>query len=92
MDATRTAVRYEEGQEAFGVRQNRALLERLAAATGGTYWTPDQWGEIAEAVSYSSAGITEREIRYLWDAPFFFLVLALLKTAEWLLRRRWRTI
>jgi hypothetical protein len=28
----------------------------------------------------------------LWDAPFFFLLLVLLKSAEWLLRRRWRVI
>lgn len=92
VDATRTAIRYEEGQEAFGVRQNRALLERLASATGGRYWTPEQWSQLPEAISYSNAGITERDIRYLWDAPFFFFLLALLKSGEWLLRRRWRTI
>lgn len=92
VQSTTTALRYEEGEEAFGLRQNRPLLERLAEATGGRYWRPEQWDELPEAISYSNAGITERDIRYLWDAPFFFLVLVLLKAAEWLLRRRWRTI
>jgi len=47
---------------------------------------------MSRAISYSTAGITERQLSYLWDAPFFFLLLLLLKTCEWLLRRRWRVI
>ena len=92
VSATTTAVRYDEGQEIFNVRQNRPLLERISLLTGGQYWSPEQWDEIPEAISYSTAGITEQQISYLWDAPFFFLLLILLKTAEWLLRRHWRTI
>ncbi|MDC1528023.1 hypothetical protein N8600_03065 [Gammaproteobacteria bacterium] len=92
VSATTTAVRYDEGQEIFNVRQNRSLLERISLLTGGQYWSPEQWDEIPEAISYSTAGITEQQISYLWDAPFFFLLLILLKTAEWLLRRHWRTI
>jgi len=87
-----TAVRYDQGQEIFNVRQNRALLERLSEATGGQYWTPDQWDDVLEAISFSTAGITEQQLSYLWDAPLFFLLLILLKAAEWLLRRRWQTI
>ena len=92
VSATTTAVHYDEGQEIFNVRQNRSLLERISLLTGGQYWSPEQWDEIPEAISYSTAGITEQQISYLWDAPFFFLLLILLKTAEWLLRRHWRTI
>lgn len=92
VSATTTAVRYDEGQEIFNVRQNRPLLERISLLTGGQYWSPEQWDEIPEAISHSTAGITEQQISYLWDAPFFFLLLILLKTTEWLLRRHWRTI
>lgn len=92
VSSSTTAVRYDQGQEIFNVRQNRALLERVAEVTGGQYWTPDQWDDIPDAISYSTAGITEQQISYLWDAPFFFLLLILLKTMEWLLRRHWRTI
>jgi uncharacterized membrane protein len=92
VSSVRTATRFDQGQESFGVRQNRALLERIAAVTGGQYWTPAEWGDIPEAISYSTAGITQQQISYLWDAPFFFLLLFVLKAAEWLLRRKWRVI
>ena len=88
----RTATRFEQGQESFDVRQNRALLERVSDVTGGQYWTPEQFDEMRDAISYSTAGITEQQISYLWDAPFFFILLFLLKSAEWLLRRWWRVI
>jgi uncharacterized membrane protein len=92
VSAVRTATRFEQGQESFNIRQNRALLERVSEETGGEYWTPAQFGEMSRAISYSTAGITERQLSYLWDAPFFFMLLLLLKTCEWLLRRRWRVI
>lgn len=92
VSATHTAARFDQGQETFDIRQNRPLLERISSVTGGQYWTPAQWNEIAPAIAYSSAGITEQQISYLWDAPFFFLLLLALKTAEWLLRRTWRVI
>ena len=87
-----TAVRYDQGQEIFNVRQNRQLLERVAEITGGQYWSAEEWNDIPEAISDSTAGITEQQISFLWDAPFFFFLLVLLKTMEWLLRRHWRTI
>lgn len=92
VDSIRTATRFDQGDEAFNIRQNRPLLERLSSATGGRYWTAAQWDQLTEAIAFSDAGITEQELRYLWDAPFFFLMLFLLKAAEWLLRRRWSTI
>lgn len=92
VSSVRTATRFEQAEEAFNIRQNRALLERLSQITGGQYWTPAQWGDVTQAISYSTAGITEQQISYLWDAPFFFLLLILLKSAEWLLRRQWRVI
>ncbi len=92
ISSTQTATRFEQGMESFSIRQNRALLERVSSVTGGQYWTLDQWSEIAEAISFSAAGITEQQISYLWDAPFFFLLLLLLKIGEWFLRRTWRVI
>ncbi|MES2626216.1 MAG: hypothetical protein V4628_13110 [Pseudomonadota bacterium] len=92
VSSTQTAARFDQGQETFDIRQNRALLERVSSVTGGQYWTPAQWNEIAPAIAFSSAGITEQQIAYLWDAPFFFLLLLALKTTEWLLRRRWHVI
>src|SRR5688572_27487417 len=92
VSSTQTAARFDQGQETFDIRQNRALLERISSTTGGQYWTPEQWSEIPPAIAFSNAGITEQQISFLWDAPFFFLLLFALKTIEWLLRRSWHVI
>jgi uncharacterized membrane protein len=85
----RASLAYEAGQsEQFGIRSNRALLERLSAATGGRLLAPDELERLPDILRYSSAGITETEVRSIWDMPAAFLLLLLLKTGEWLLRRR----
>ena len=75
--------------ENFHTEQNRDLLERLAAQTGGQYWKPEELGKLAARVPYSEAGVTVRETRDLWNLPLVFLVLILLRFSEWWLRRRW---
>jgi uncharacterized membrane protein len=84
------AVRREVGVgEHFQYQQNRALLERLSEATGGRYFTLADLGNLPETVRYSEAGIVEREILHLWNMPFAFLLLLLLKGGEWVLRLAW---
>ena len=93
VDSARHAFQHDAGKaEAFSLRQNRTLLEQLAAATGGRHWEPGGLEGLPEAIRFSAAGITEDRIRPLWDAPLFFLLLFGLKAAEWLLRRRWKAI
>ena len=75
--------------ENFHTEQNRDLLERLAAQTGGQYWKPEDLGKLAARIPYSEAGVTVRETRDLWNLPLVFLVLVLLRFSEWWLRRRW---
>ena len=88
--SARVAVRREDGvAEHFRVQQNRPLLERIAAATNGRYFTLDDVDELPEAISYSEAGIVERQLLALWNMPILFLALLLLKAGEWLLRLRW---
>jgi len=78
--------------EDFHAEQNRQLLEKLSDETGGRYFKADNLAKLSEEVSYSEAGITTREIRDLWDMPIVFLVLLLLRAAEWLIRRRWGAV
>lgn len=75
--------------ENFHTEQNRDLLERLAAQTGGQYWKPDDLGKLPGAIPYSEAGVTMRETKDLWDLPLVFLVLLMLRFSEWWLRRKW---
>jgi uncharacterized membrane protein len=89
----RTVVQHSSADaEAFGLRQNRALLTQLARATGGAYWEPGKLDGLPDAVRASSAGVTRQELRPVWDAPIIFLTLVSLKSAEWLLRRRWSVV
>jgi uncharacterized membrane protein len=75
--------------ENFHTEQNRELLERLAAQTGGQYWKPADLGKLAGSIPFSEAGVTMRETRDLWDLPLVFLALLLLRFSEWWLRRAW---
>jgi uncharacterized membrane protein len=75
--------------ENFETQQHRALLERLAQLTGGRYWRPDDLKDLPDAIRYSKAGMLERQTLDLWNIPLVFIVLLLLKTGEWLLRRQW---
>jgi hypothetical protein len=82
--------RREDGvAENFHSEQNRELLQKLADETGGRYYTPRTAGRLAQEIQYSEAGITAREMKDLWNMPAVFLVILALRSAEWLLRRRW---
>jgi uncharacterized membrane protein len=85
--------RLERGvAENFHTEQNRELLEKLAAETGGRYYTPGQARHLADEIAYSEAGISAREMKSLWDMPAIFLALLGFRAAEWLLRRKWGAI
>jgi len=75
--------------ENFHAEQNRDLLERLSAQTGGRYWRPQELSKLADQIPYSEAGITMSETKELWNLPIVFLAIVGLRAAEWLLRRRW---
>jgi uncharacterized membrane protein len=85
--------RREDGiAENFHTEQNRDLLEKLSAQTGGRYYRPGEAKELASDIEYSDSGITVRETRDLWNMPIVFLFALLLRSSEWVLRRRWGVI
>jgi hypothetical protein len=85
--------RREDGiAENFHVEQNRELLQKLSAETGGQYYKPADAQKLGKDINYSEAGITVRETRDLWDMPAFFLLFLGIRAGEWLLRRRWGVI
>jgi uncharacterized membrane protein len=75
--------------ENFHTEQNRPLLERLAEQTGGRYWRSQDLSRLPSEISYSEAGITIRDTKELWNMPAIFLLILLLRSSEWLLRRKW---
>ncbi len=85
--------RREDGiAENFRTEQNRELLEKLSAQTGGRYYRPNEAGRLASDVEYSDSGITVRETRDLWNMPIVFLFALMLRGSEWMLRRKWGVI
>ncbi len=78
--------------ENFHTEQNRALLERIATLTGGRYWRPRELSRLADEIDLSSAGISARESRELWDMPAVLLLLLGLPMLEWLVRRLWGVV
>jgi uncharacterized membrane protein len=84
--------RVDGAAENFHTQQNRELLTRIAALTGGRYWRPGELATLADQISYSPAGITTHEARDLWDMPALLLLILALCCGEWLLRRRWGII
>jgi uncharacterized membrane protein len=78
--------------ESFHLEQNRELLEKLSAQTGGRYYKPGDTGRLGDDITYSEAGITVRETRDLWNMPILFFLLLILRGSEWLLRRKWGVI
>jgi uncharacterized membrane protein len=74
--------------ENFHTEQNRDLLDRLASQTGGRYWRPQDLSKLPEVISYSEAGVSSRETREIWNMPAVFLLIVLMRFAEWLVRRR----
>jgi uncharacterized membrane protein len=85
--------RREDGvAENFRTVQNRELLEKLADETGGRYYTAKDMNRLANEISYSEAGITTRETKDIWDMPVVFLLALMLRSMEWVLRRKWGVV
>ena len=74
--------------EFFHPERNGSLLARLADGTGGRYWGLDELDDLPGDIRFSEAGITTREVLDLWDMPALFLLLLMLRAAEWLVRKR----
>ncbi len=86
---TFTFLREEGVAENFGTQQNRELLTRLSAETGGSYYPISDAARLSTDINYSEAGLSVREAKDLWSMPIVFLLIIGLRAAEWLLRRRW---
>ena len=78
-----------QNQEFFRPVQNEPLLRRMADATGGRYWSPDDVAGISSALTFAGSGIRTVELLPLWYMPALFGLLLVLKLGEWGLRRAW---
>jgi hypothetical protein len=63
------------------------LLARLATETGGKVFTPDQIGQLAEALPNRQVRLVNEVTESLWDTPLALILAVFLLTAEWVGRR-----
>ena len=85
--------RREDGvAENFNAAQNKELLARLSADTGGNYYTPANAKRLGDEIAVSEAGISGHDSLDIWDMPVLFLLLILIRAAEWLARRKWGVV
>lgn len=75
--------------EYYDAAMRAPLLQRIAAETGGKFYTLDQIQQLPEDLAVAGRGATIVESRELWDMPVIFLALLLLVGAEWGMRRKW---
>jgi uncharacterized membrane protein len=75
-------------REYYSAAQNSDLLKRIAAETGGKYYTPAQVKSLLDDLTYRQTPYSERVTKDLWDMPVNFLLLIGLLSAEWFLRKR----
>ncbi|HET9983448.1 MAG TPA: hypothetical protein VFQ38_07670 [Longimicrobiales bacterium] len=73
--------------EYFDAAQRAPLLRRIAAETGGRYYTEASAGALPEDIALSGRGATVTEERELWDMPIVLLLFVGLVGAEWGVRR-----
>ena len=70
------------------VRPSKAVLETLAKGTRGKVVSPEAVGSLAELFGEGRRTVQERREYALWNNPFVLLLLGVLLTLEWLLRKK----
>src|SRR5689334_18615047 len=75
-------------REYYGAAQNNELLQRIAAETGGKYYTPAQAQSLLDDLIYRQTPYSERVTKDLWNMPVNFMLIIGLLSAEWFLRKR----
>ncbi len=78
------------GRMDFRTRDNyRHAVERVARAAGGRYVRAGEAGRIVPWLEDARPSNAAPERRDLWHTPWTFAFIALLLSAEWILRRFW---
>ncbi|MFO1351451.1 MAG: glutamine amidotransferase [Gammaproteobacteria bacterium] len=78
-----------DAHEAYGSEMQAGLLKRIAANSGGRFYTPDQLPALARAIPQPQSGAKVTEHYELWDMPALLLLMVGLAGLEWGYRR-WR--
>jgi hypothetical protein len=78
----------ELNREFYDASLNEELLRRIAAETGGKYYTLEEAGALVNDLTYRQTDNSRPVTKDLWDMPVNFLLLVGLLCGEWFLRKR----
>lgn len=78
----------ELNREFYDASLNEELLRRIAAETGGKYYTLAEAGALVDDLTYRQTDNSRPVTKDLWDMPVNFLLLVGLLSGEWFLRKR----
>ena len=78
----------ELNREFYDASLNEELLKRIAAETGGKYYTLEEAGALVDDLTYRQTDNSRPLTKDLWDMPVNFLLLVGLLSGEWFLRKR----
>lgn len=90
VDLGRATGRFTVGRyslEFEDMRMNRALLESIAAQSGGAYAPPDGLSALLDDLDLAPQAVAESHRARLWGKPWPLFVLIVLLTVEWTARR-----
>ncbi len=76
-----------ENREFEAVTVDTGRLRRVAQSTGGSFFYEDEAVALPERIVNRSAEIRHTREVALWASPLYFILLLLLLTAEWILRK-----
>lgn len=64
-----------------------ALLKRLANNSGGRFYTADNVHQLVDDITFAPNPYSKLQVHSLWDQPLFLILLLVLLSVEWVLRR-----
>lgn len=75
--------------EALEPAMQEDLLKRMAAASGGRYFSLEEAPELLKVAAAETRSVAVRKERDLWNLPAVLGTILVLLAGEWFFRRRW---
>ncbi len=86
-DTKRAFTVVEASLEMAETAMNAQLMEDLAKQTGGRFFREENLHELVDSIKRKKVTVPSREEVELWATPLYFLMILLVVTVEWVIRK-----
>jgi hypothetical protein len=83
LDFTVTEPKFEFGETAM----NEPMLREMAATTGGAFFREEDLFKLPDTIAAKTERVKSPLEVELWSSPFYFVLMLLVLTGEWVLRK-----